>query len=56
MQRPEMPELITREVYDHEILLAFNDDDDAVAFREWLQEEGFGLFEAAARSRAVTPL
>jgi hypothetical protein len=48
MDFPEMPrqrELI-ESVPDHEILLAFNGDEDADWFRSWLEVVGWELFLA----------
>lgn len=33
-----------RSVAEHEVLMAFNGDDDAVAFHEWWDEVGTYLF------------
>ena len=35
---------IVRDVHEHEILLNFCNDDDALAFRRWLHEVGWGKF------------
>lgn len=31
-------------VADHEVFMSFTDDDDAIAFREWLASDGLELF------------
>jgi hypothetical protein len=33
------------EVHDHEVLISFNGDDQALAFREWWQEIGATYFQ-----------
>lgn len=46
INNPDMPATfeLTREVADHELLLVFNSDDDAIGFREWLEDEGFDTY------------
>lgn len=34
----------TASVAEHEVLLGFNNDDDALSFRSWLHEVGWGKF------------
>lgn len=41
-----MPRQVTYSVAEHEILLSFNGDDDAVAFADWWNSEGTFLFRA----------
>lgn len=43
---PEMPRQykLTRGIPDHEVLLVFEDDDDAEQFRDWLQVSGWAAF------------
>jgi hypothetical protein len=43
---PDMPRQRTRteQVPDHEILLAFRDDDNAEMFSHWLQGDGWAAF------------
>ena len=36
---------INRNIAEHEVFLSFNNDEDAVAFQEWLQEEGLAKFD-----------
>lgn len=41
------------DVAEHEVLMSFNDDDDAVAFHEWWRSEGAVAFaEYLARQSA----
>ena len=42
--RVDMPESISRMVYDHEAVLSFDDDEGAYAFREWWDNAGLRLF------------
>lgn len=35
---------IEREIYPHEIYMAFTDDEGAYAFQEWMDEEGLARF------------
>lgn len=44
MDEPEIKSEFTREVHEHEILLSFNGDDDAVLFYEWWNAKGWELF------------
>lgn len=41
---PDMPREIVREIHDHETLLAWSGDDDAILFAEWWNEKGFAAF------------
>lgn len=41
---PAQKIFIKREVYDHEIFLAFNDDTSAYMFNDWWLEEGRDKF------------
>lgn len=45
--RPEQPRTrtVTQSVPDHEVLLVFNGDDEAVRFSDWLDEAGWPAFE-----------
>lgn len=54
MEFPDMPATyeMTRSVPDHEILLVFNGDEDALNFREWLEEHGWKLFQSAMKPRS----
>lgn len=53
IEQPIMPREIRREIHEHEILLAFRDDPDAVLFNEWWNATGWSLFEAwAAQKKA----
>ena len=40
VQLPDMPREIRREIHEHEILLAFNGDEDARLFYEWWNTQG----------------
>jgi len=42
-----------QEVADHEVLLSFNNDDDGLDFRDWLEEAGFEQFKAWQVKRYV---
>lgn len=52
MRKPTIPFLAVdfprvhpqQSVAEHEILMAFNGDDDAAAFYEWWHDKGAGLF------------
>jgi len=35
----------SRDVYEHEVFLSFNDDDMAIAFNEWWRKGGFKSFQ-----------
>jgi len=39
-----MPRQVTRDIHEHEILISFNDDADAVRFDKWWGDAGFELF------------
>jgi hypothetical protein len=43
-KRFETPKRSKADVAEHEVLMAFNGDSDALAFRDWWQEEGAVLF------------
>jgi hypothetical protein len=52
VQRPDLPQQVTRDIGEHEVLIAFNGDDEAVMFEEWWQDEGgFEAFAAWAAER-----
>jgi len=36
---------ILRDIYEHEVLLSFNDDDKAYAFNDWWNTKGFNAFQ-----------
>lgn len=36
--------IIRRNVPDHQVLIVFDDDEDAYAFRDWLFNKGFKKF------------
>jgi len=40
----EVKSEFTREVYEHEVLLSFNGDDDAACFHEWWLAKGESLY------------
>lgn len=47
----ELGEVLTdfhpaREVADYEVLLSFAGDDEGIAFRDWLYEQGFEVFKS----------
>ena len=37
--------VIDRDIHDHEVFMAFNDDDGAIAFRMWWKNEGSESFD-----------
>ena len=39
------PSSITRDIYDHEVLLSFNDDFQGYAFADWWTDIGIEAFE-----------
>jgi hypothetical protein len=45
MDDVDLPDTITREIHDHEVLLAFNGDTQAEAFLDWWGEEGLQAFK-----------
>lgn len=56
IEQPDMPREILRAIHEHEILLAFRDDPDAVMFQEWWNVTGWRLFEAwATQEKAERP-
>lgn len=50
LDEPDMPESIRHDIPDHQVLLAFNSDDDADKFRDWWREAGWEMFKAWASS------
>jgi len=40
-----LPNTITRDIHDHEVLLTFNGDSQAEAFLDWWRDEGLQLFK-----------
>lgn len=44
MNEPKIKTEFTHEVAEHEILLSFNGDSDAVFFYEWWNAKGWELF------------
>jgi hypothetical protein len=44
MENPEIKTSWEREVKEHEVFLAFTDDDDAGNFLDWWRSEGSYLF------------
>jgi len=49
MYQPEKPRIeteIRRSTHDHEVLLSFNNDDDAFSFVEWWDTYGWKAFLA----------
>lgn len=49
----EFKRQLVRDVYQHEVLLGFNGDDQAVAFEEWWHEEGAIGFAAYLKKERV---
>jgi hypothetical protein len=45
MERPESKRFIDREIHEHEVFLAFNSDDEAIAFHEWWDRLGWQAFQ-----------
>lgn len=43
--RVSTPREITHRIAEHEVLLSFYDDEAALAFREWWEDEGSALFK-----------
>lgn len=41
----DLPKTITRDLHDHEVLLAFNGDSQAEAFLDWWRDEGLQMFK-----------
>lgn len=42
---PEMPDGVDYRFRVHEVLLSFNNDEDATHFRRWWNDRGFKLFD-----------
>lgn len=49
MTLPTIEDQIIKSVAEHEVLLSFNDDGDAVLFVEWLEGPGFDEFSRYAQ-------
>lgn len=43
--RVSMPDKFERRIAEHEVLLSFYDDEFALAFREWWEDEGSESFQ-----------
>lgn len=41
---PELPRELHSSVADHQVLLSFNGDDDALAWVEWWETEGYKAY------------
>ena len=44
MRLPEIQSETHLSIPDHEVLLAFNGDEDALMFHDWWNEVGIGIF------------
>jgi len=40
----DFKEEITRDIYEHEVLISFQDDEGACAFNEWWYDGGYKAF------------
>ena len=49
--RVSFPEEVKHRVEDHEVFMSFYDDEYALAFREWWDDEGTVLFQKFCGSR-----
>lgn len=49
VSRPELPRIRQHSIPEHEVVLAFEGDSDAVLFSDWWQDHGFSLFAEWAR-------
>lgn len=49
---PDMPESVTRSLYEHEVLLSFNSDSEALDFRDFITGAGWQAFVAWREQRA----
>lgn len=47
---PTRETLPQKSVADHEVFLSFNSDDEGLAFRDWLFDEGYALFREYFKS------
>lgn len=48
--KPDMPDLIQREIHEHETLLSFDSDWHNAAFREWWYERGCADWQEFAQT------
>lgn len=41
----DIPQIISRDIAEHECFITFNSDEDCALFHEWLQSTGMKAFE-----------
>jgi hypothetical protein len=52
-ERVKLETEVKRRMYDHEVLLSFNDDDGAYAFDEWWNKIGSTLFNEFLKEHPI---